>query len=486
MGHPLSENSHFGHISVPDEARHVIVIGGGASGVLLATHLLRRSGSGFRVTLIEKRPDVGRGVAYCTANPEHLLNVRASNMSALPQEPDHFWRWLCARYAGPEGANAPPPVEDSFYFAPRQVYGDYIASLIEPLLGAHGRSSGLHIVQGECVRVGETANGAVVHLADGTCHRGDFAVLATGHELPPIGKDCYADPWTNPWHSGIAPNDRILILGTGLTMIDYVLSLLLAGFRGQIIAMSRRGLLPTAHSHVDPLPIRLEDVPIGANASVLLRWFRDLVAAHTEWGGDWRSVVDGIRPFTQQIWWGLPLASKRGFLEHARAWWDIHRHRMAPEVERRIRFEVGAGALTVIAGKIIAVEPDGQGALVRYRRRGHHAVRTMHVAKIIECTGMTKDPLQTTNPALRSLFQQGLARVDPLGIGMDVTAACAIINRSGVPSERLFAIGPLTRAAFWEVVAVPDIRNQCTELAAWLAHVRPVGTQRHAIAAVTL
>ena len=75
-------------------ARHAIIIGGGASGVLLAYQLLHNPASDFRVTLIEKRPDIGRGLAYHTGNPEHLLNVRAANMSALPDEPDHFWRWL--------------------------------------------------------------------------------------------------------------------------------------------------------------------------------------------------------------------------------------------------------------------------------------------------------------------------------------------------------------------------------------------------------
>ncbi len=464
------------------KTRHVIIVGGGASGVLLTTQLLRKPASDFRVTLIEKRPEVGRGVAYCTANSEHLLNVRASNMSALPDDPDHFWRWLCARNA--DGHAGAPPASDPFCFAPRQVYGDYIASLITPLLSDHGRPSRLRIVQGECVHVSETRDGAKVRLADGSCHTGDFVVLATGHEPPETAGGCHADPWTTPARSGVSPDDRILILGTGLTMIDYVLSLLLAGHRGQIIAMSRRGLLPKAHRHVDALPIDREDVPFGADAGALLRWLRGLAATHAAWGGDWRTVVDGIRPFTQELWVRMPLKSKRRFVEHARAWWDTHRHRMAPEVDRRIRFEMHAGSLTVIAGKIAAVEPDGRGARVRYRRRGENAVRTMHVGKIVDCTGVTTNPAQSRNPALRSLFDQHLARVDALKIGIDVTAGCAIVNRFGEASPRLFAIGPLTRGTFWEVIAVPDIRNQCAALAARLAGTRLVADRPRSAVAV--
>jgi uncharacterized NAD(P)/FAD-binding protein YdhS len=446
-------------------ARHVIIIGGGASGVLLAYQLLSGGGD-VHVTIVEKRPEVGRGVAYCTANPAHLLNVRASNMSALPGDPDHFWRWLNAREAGRKDGTPGLPCIDPFCFVPRRIYGDYIASLIEPLLSDREQPRRLHIIQGECVWIGETGSGITAVLADGCRHAADVAVLATGHEVPAVREGCYADPWGTPSDAGIPPDAPVLILGTGLTTVDYVLALLLGGHGGPIVAMSRRGLLPRPHRRVEPLRIDAADVPFGADFTAVFRWFRHLARVQMARGGDWRSVVDGIRPFSREIWLRLPPASKRRFLEHARAWWDVHRHRMAPEVERRIAAAIAQGALTVIAGKVCAVEPNRQGALVRYRRRGESAERIMQVAKIVECTGIVKNPLHTANPALRSLLGQGLARVDPLQIGFDVTAECALVDRLGVPSQRLFAIGPLTRAAFWEVIAVPDIRSQCAELAA--------------------
>jgi uncharacterized NAD(P)/FAD-binding protein YdhS len=303
-------------------------------------------------------------------------------------------------------------------------------------------------------------------LADGCRHAAHVAVLATGHEVPAVREGCYADPWGTPSDAGIFADAPVLILGTGLTTVDYVLALLLGGHRGPIVAMSRRGLLPRPHRRVEPLRIDAADVPFGADLTAVFRWFRHLAQVQMARGGDWRSVVDGIRPFSREIWLRLPPASKRRFLEHARAWWDVHRHRMAPEVERRIAAAIAQGALTIIAGKVCAVEPNRQGALVRYRRRGESAERMMQVAKIVECTGIVKNPLHTANPALRSLLDQGLARIDPLQIGFDVTAECALVDRAGVPSQRLFAIGPLTRAAFWEVIAVPDIRSQCAELAA--------------------
>jgi uncharacterized NAD(P)/FAD-binding protein YdhS len=130
-------------------ARHAIIIGGGASGVLLAYQLLQNPASDLHVTLIERRPDIGRGLAYHTGNPEHLLNVRVANMSALPAEPDHFWRWLSTRRTDV------PLCPDPYCFVPRRIYGDYIASLLEPLMSRGRASHDLRIVQGECVSVSE-------------------------------------------------------------------------------------------------------------------------------------------------------------------------------------------------------------------------------------------------------------------------------------------------------------------------------------------
>jgi uncharacterized NAD(P)/FAD-binding protein YdhS len=442
-------------------ARHAIIIGGGASGVLLAYQLLQTQGSDFHVTLIEKRPDIGRGLAYHTGNPDHLLNVRVANMSALPDDPDHFWRWLSRH--GPEQRLC----RDPFCFVPRRLYGDYIASLVEPLLGGTCAPRTLSIVHGECNEVAETPTGVAVTLADGRRYACDVAILATGHDRA-AKRPRHADPWAAPSAESIDKDATILILGTGLTAIDYMLTLLADGHRGPVIAMSRRGLMAKAHRRVDPVPIAESEVPFGASASHLLHWFRARIAAHVAQGGDWRSVVDGIRPYTQRIWQELPLQARRRFLEHIRAWWDVHRHRMAPEIEMRVSQALADGRLKLMAAKLTSIDLNANGALVRYRRRGQREIETMQVATIVDCTGIVRDPRASANPVLRSLFDHGLARPDRLRIGLDVGTDCALIDGEGTPSRRLYAVGPLTRAAFWEIMAIPDIRNQCAELAARL------------------
>jgi uncharacterized NAD(P)/FAD-binding protein YdhS len=439
------------------DRRHAIIVGGGASGVLLAYQLLRLGRRAFRVTLIEQRPEIGRGLAYHTGNPDHLLNVRVANMSALPEDPDHFWRWLSARDTC--------RCADRYCFVPRRVYGDYIASLIGPLVSRGDDADGLRILNSECVSVRENADGVVVELAGGAELGGDTVIFATGHDSRKLPAGCYADAWAPPSTAGIGKDGMVLILGSGLTMADYVLSLLRDGHTGPIVAMSRRGLMPKAHRRVPPLAIDEQQIPFGASAGQLLRWLRRLVESHSAQGGNWRSVVDGLRPFTQRLWRELPIDSRRRFLEHARAWWDVHRHRMAPEVEFTISKAVTDHRLALMAAKIVDISPNHAGATVRYRRRGQFGIESLQVDAIVDCTGIARDPAATGNPVVRSLFDQGLARVDPLQMGLDVAPDCAVINRWGLPSRRLFAVGPLTRAAFWEIVAIPDIRNQCIQLA---------------------
>jgi uncharacterized NAD(P)/FAD-binding protein YdhS len=440
----------------------VIVVGGGASGVLLACHLLRAAQRPLHVTLVEKRETAGRGLAYSTPNPSHVLNVRAQNMSAFPDRPDHFWQWMNARESFGRGGLRQPP--DSSCFAPRSIYGDYLADLIEPYIGRDADKA-LEILHDECISLREDQRGVTVHLKEAGVRLADIAVLATGHPEVGPGPSCYADPWMPPSDAGIGSKDPVLILGTGLTMVDYVLALQLAGHVGPIFAMSRRGLLPQAHRLVRPLAFDRQDIPFDAGLTGLTRWIRDQTRRHVAQGGDWRIVVDGLRPYTQTLWQNLSLRDRKRFLEHARAWWDAHRHRMAPDVARRIDAARASGRLKIMAAKLNSIRPDADGVTIHYRRRGKRRIDMLKVKKIIECKTASELVPGNSNRLLKSLFDAGTVRTDPFGLGIDVTQTCAVISRYDKVSDRLFAVGPLTRSAFWEIVAIPDIRNQCAALA---------------------
>jgi uncharacterized NAD(P)/FAD-binding protein YdhS len=439
----------------------VVIVGAGASGALMTAHLLRQMPARIRLTIVERRDRLGRGLAYGTGNPGHLLNVRAANMSAFADDPEHFWRWLVAQ--GEVRRD-----DDRFRFIPRGVYGRYLESLIGAYSPSPDEPGVLTIVRDEVRDVMEFAGGVELVLSSGDLVRADVAILACGYESIIHDGPLHLSPWSEPIGGG-APNDStILILGTGLTMVDTAIALLERGHQGRIIALSRRGLIPQAHRDVGALDIDVATAPFDQGLASICHWLRGLARRTEASAGDWRSVIDGLRPHTQRIWRMMSPSMRRRFLEHARPWWDIHRHRMAPEIAARLHRFIDSGRIEIVAGRIVEIEGSAETARVSLRRRGARDVETIEVSRIISCKGVTTDPRNSANPLVESLFGRGLARADLLGVGIDVDSNCAIIDRNGRPSERLYAIGPMSQAAFWEIIAVPDIRLQTAKLAAYL------------------
>lgn len=454
----MKDQGHAGDGTLTTDAPpgpHVLIVGGGASGVLMAVHLLNRPECAFRVTIIEGRNMLGCGVAYSTTDPDHLLNTRVHNMSAFPDDPHHFREWLGAR---PETAGA-----DEKSFVSRATYGAYLADLLTPW--AHGAQNRLRCVKQTCDRVEDTANGAVAHLEDGKVLIGDILVLATGHVQPETEPD---QVLSGPWQplSGVDPDSRIVIIGSGLSMVDQVLSILKSGHRGEILSLSRRGQLPRAHVVTHPVRLEPDDIPLGAPMSVLMAWVRARAAAAERAGGRWQDAVDGIRPHVRRIWRCLPGVERARFLRHGATWWDVHRHRMPPASADTIESAIASGQLVLRRAEFLGAQSDGDGArLVQFRPKGVTHPVNVAASRVIDCRGIRRDPELHATPMVADLLAMGLARIDPLRISLDVSLECRLIRRSGIPSHRLFAIGPASRAAFWEITAIPDIREQVAGLA---------------------
>lgn len=445
--------------------RHVAIIGGGFSGTLQAINLLRHDGP--RATLIERARNPGQGVAYGAAQDEHLLNVRAGGMSAIPDDPGHFVRWLESRgVANPAGS-----------FVQRIVYGQYLREMLED---AAARSNGrLAVMQGEVVDISRPSGGPRLHLADGHTLDADAAVLAVGN-LPPhtppglvpenLPPSLYfGDPWDGSVAEGLGSDDIVLVIGTGLTMIDVVLTLDAQGFAGRIVALSRRGLLPHRHAEVAEWA-RIDERPAAARLSSLLRETR---RRSGEVG--WRAAVDELRPFTQSMWRNATGPQRHRFVRHLRPWWDVHRHRLAPQIADRIAALIAAGRLQVLAGKTLDFAERPGGAAVTWRARGQDAPEQMTVQRIVNCIGPLGDLNRTQEPLLRRLVERGRIRPDSANLGIDVDSEARTVSADGTANDDLFALGPMTRGAFWEIVAVPDIRGQTWTLARRLSNAHWVG-----------
>lgn len=436
------------------------IVGGGFSGTLLAVNLVRHEGPA--TTLFERNHRPGLGLAYSTVSQSHLLNVRAANMSALPDDPAHFERWVQAEYGMPRSS-----------FVPRAAYGRYLNGLLQAARAE--APDRLAIVGAEIVALEAAPEGFRLLRADGGSHLARRLVLATGNlpasaphgiEAEALGSTYLNDPWLPDLVESPDRHAATLLIGTGLTAIDVALLLRESGHRGPIVALSRRGLLPRVHGEAQTVP-PLAAPPKPAALAIL----RHLRAQAAEIG--WRAAIDQLRPHSQNLWRRMSLAERRRFLRHGRTLWDVHRHRMAPEVAGQLQALIAEGSFNVQAGRILSARRERDGVTVRIRRRDGRE-EALHVARIVNCTG--PGPVQgCAHPLIRSLLQQRLGHADPLGMGLETDHLCRVLDSRREPLPGLYAVGPLTRGSFWEITAVPDIRHQVWSLARQLSNAHWIG-----------
>jgi hydroxyacylglutathione hydrolase len=439
----------------------VAIIGGGFTGATLAAQLLRKSGGSVSVFLIERGARPGRGVAYSTECAGHLLNVRAKNMSAYADSPDHFLEW--ARLNHDSGVSA----DD---YLPRLLYGKYVGSVLQQEIDRYPGQ--VQHMQDEAVSIARVGEGAEIRLRSGRILFADKVVIAPGNFPPgdphlpgrtPHSLRYVSNPWKASALGDVSGDKSILLVGSGLTSVDLAITLRRCGFRGTIHILSRRGLLPQSHkaAAVWP-PFWNEQSPRTVRG--LLRLIRAQVEVAEKAGNGWRAVIDSLRPFSQEIWRSLSLKERRRFLRHLRPHWDVHRHRVAPAIGVRLASQIQDGQIEVHAGRITTYAEDIDGVDVAYRGRGSGQLERLRVDRVINCTGPESDCRKVDEPFLTNLMRQKLARPDSLFLGLDVSPDGALMDGEGAASDLLYAIGPVRKGTLWETVAVPELRVQVSEL----------------------
>lgn len=444
--------------------RVVLIVGGGASGTLLGRALVHASDD-IAVTIVEPRERLGAGMAYSTTCPLHLLNVPAAKMSALPDEPAHFVEWLAAN--GYEQYDGPT-------FVPRALFGEYLASVSAEIQRQHAQR--FRHVQETAIRAAIERSGVNVECASGELLRGDFLVLAFGNAVPAAWPNVsdevrssgrfFASAWDNSALTPSDPEEVVLVLGTGLTAVDAVLGLRYNGHRGTIFMVSRRGLLPHEHRLFDTPPA---DCPEAKSMSEFLAKVRGSAREANDTFNNWRIVIDGVRPKTNELWQAFTLADQRRFTRHVMPYWNVHRHRMAPEAAKALADLLAAGSLRMLAGRTESVTDGGQVLSVSIRRRGSDERTRIEAARVINCSGPEHDFEKLPNPLVQRLLSNGCITAHPLGIGLQVAPNGAMVANDGTVSARLFAIGPVRYGTLIETTAIPEIRIQAKELSEFLA-----------------
>ena len=459
-----------------DPITTIAIVGAGFSGCLVAVHLLKTANRPLLIELIDRSHEIGPGVAYSTHDTSHLLNVSAGKMSAFSDDPGHLLRWL--DYNRSELAAFLPNDLNASSFIPRHIYGLYIQSILEEAEAAASSNVRLERVIDEVVAVEPQAKGkgAIVSLRSGRAFMADKIVLAVGNApaVPSASQTKDNDTpylrhaWSASALAGLELDAPVLLIGTGLTMMDMVVSLQSRHHQGKIYAVSRRGLLPLTHRSTKPYPAFLTPDTAPKTIRGLLRCIRSEVQTAAQQGYDWRSAIDSLRPITQQLWQQLGRAEQRRFLRHATPYWDVHRHRIAPEMGDVVRAMLESGQLTITAGRIqdYQAAPDGVAVTVRDRQTQTH--RVLQVSRAVNCTGVQIDYRQLPQPPIANLRAQGLIRPNDIGLGLDTAADGAVLDARGNPSSLLYTLGTPRRGDLWETIAVPELREQARALAATL------------------
>lgn len=450
----------------------LVIIGSGFSGAVTAIEFLRRRQGQDRVIIVNRSGTMARGLAYGTNSSHHLLNVPAGNMTALVDEPDSFLEFCRERH----------PESGGHSFMPRKLYGEYLHHLLDAELKRHSQTARHLVAEVTCLQ--PAGNGIRIHLGSGDVLDADHVVLAFGNFSPrspammrsPHLQTFYdRDPWSPNRQTKIAPDASVALLGCGLTALDVLTSLKQAEHAGPILMLSRRGLLPTAHrqlhSHRHDLS-SIEQQLLAESPSALkyLRSVRNAIKEKEAAGLDWRDVIAALRRATPELWKRLPLTERQRFLRHLQPYWDIHRHRAAPDTYDLFARTLESGRLKTLAGRLISAQRDGDGVLLEIRARKTQQVEQLRVNHIINCTGPDSDLRQTREPLLAQLIESGMLVPDSLGLGLHVDDELAVIDSEGSPSPSLSYVGPMLKAEWWEATAVPELRQHSHKLAVRLAN----------------
>lgn len=448
----------------------VAIVGAGFAGTLTAANLLTVSSDPLQILLIERSGRFGPGVAYSTDDCQHLLNVPAEAMSAICEQPDHFRDW--ARRELGESRTAA-------YLA-RGSFGAYLRAVLADAERRAPPSRLVRRVPGEAIGFGRAGDQLELTLADGRRLRCDRIVLALGSPGPnrvdslPEDPRIITDPWSadERWRSTQEPGDDglSLVIGTGLTAVDTILSLGAGTRSGQVMAISRTGKLPHAHRPGVPRRAPAPLLPAGpVDLATVEQIVRGHICAMRMRGYGWREAIDGMRPITPQLWGLLSWDERERFLRERSRDWEICRHRMAPAVHRRLRILRSQRRLSVVAASVLGARTSRRLLRVRVALAPENTEVEVDCRRVIVCAGASTDLSNSENRLLQSMLRSGTISMDPLRLGLRTGTGGAVLDAAGRCEGRIFTLGPLRRGELWETTAVGEIRVQASELAGEIA-----------------
>lgn len=449
------------------------IIGGGFTGTMTAVHLVEKCVAPCEIILINEKITLNRGIAYNPYSEKHLLNVIAGKMSAFPEKPEHFLDWVMAQDAFKEKDRT--LIENSYL--PRQLYGDYLATLWEEAKNtAKAKKLNLIVIKSEVVDMDVTDHSVSVRIADHSVMNFDYCVIASGNQLPRnprtlnmdfyTSKNYFQNPWAIESVKDTTKDLPVLIIGNGLTMVDTVLGLLEHGFKGPIYSISPNGFNILPHRNGIKYSKLVSELKPNLSLYELVKLVNKHIKTVREYGLSAEPVIDSLRPYTHTIWLSLTHEEKSKFIARLRHLWGVARHRIplhSFDIIQQLRID---GKLYINSGKLLNFTESETGITVTYFDKKENATKTLIVSRVINCTGPDTDLMNLDKSFLKKCLLKGILVQDffKLGIIAD-TNTFQVKNKDGENHSNLFAIGPHLKGLLWESTAVNELRIQAEKLA---------------------
>ena len=439
---------------IRNEHLSVCVIGGGFTGAVAAIACLQQIDEPFRLTIIEPHGSLGRGVAYGGHHPLHLLNVRARDLSVFPDRPGDFLNWTFQHLD--QGENDPSLLEGLGHtFLPRQLFGEYVRQrLMETVDGRPDAQ--FDVLTGTALSCRREGAAFVVRTDNAEALRADVVILATAYGLPAEHGDGALSPFGYVSPNRFAQAQSLILIGSGLTMVDVLRTARREGFAGDATVISRRGQLPREHAAKGVVPKEMA-IPATKSLARLTTSVRIACEAAEAHGTPWQAVINGLRASIPAIWQKLSVEEQARFIRHVRPFWDAHRHRLPSEVYRQLQSEFDEGRLRLMRARVLDVDASETGFTVSVKPRGVASVERLNVDLAFDCRGYKPE---LRSPLIGSLIDENLARRDPHDLGLTVEPNGRALGLLGKPTPGLYALGPLGQGTLWEITAVPEIVRQ--------------------------
>ena len=448
---------------VPSRPFDIAIIGGGAGGVLTAIHALRLADAGIRIVLIEPTARLAQGVAYATTHAEHLLNVPARRMSAFEDKPDDFVDFLVTC----ESESARDAIAVSY--AQRRHYGDYLRDRLQQ--ARETASAHFEVLQDRVTGLDDDDRVLRLELESGGTIRARGMAMAVGNNPKPLPargasglpRQSILEAWDFDAIKQIPADAEICIAGSGLSMVDTALSLVANGHRGRVHVLSRHALLPLAHTKHAVADFDAEAL-LAMPLRQRMRVLRKAASEADRQGLPWQTVMESARPLVQSLWRTLSHDDQRRFLRHVVRYWDVHRHRIAPQVHAQLEALQTSGQLRLHRGRLQTVNREGERVRVTLMMRDRRT-QELDVDRVVNATGVEMRAQLMRNPLLSDLLGKGNARPGPHGIGIDTASDGDVVNAEGEALPGVIVVGSLRIGRLWESIAVPELRIQAEDAA---------------------